>query len=1796
MSEIICQWLNEELRVSRRVEPKNFAKEFSTGYLIGEVLHKYQLQDDFDQFSQSRAANAKLNNFTRVEPTLQLLGVPFDQNVAQSIISEQHGAATRLLYQLYVALQKKKKAGLTGVALETLRPAAPAKLQSIGTEMYKERLKTLVPRQADVNLQQVTEQFDLKAKEMDEKMAQIQNDELKKIQKIQEELRLQDIDKLRRAKKRQNEIMARIQAAIVQIPKPPPNRSLRAIAEQKILRKKKEAEEVFRELTRFEQLVKKDSLSNNFTLNGRSPIQRSKSTSSISSVQVKLESTDDYVRKIQRRLEEDGAAREQREKRRRRILMEQLMAHGAQEEAFREEQLINRLMRQSQQERRIAVQLMHARHEKEVIRQNRIFREKQYQERREREFQEALDREAALQKQAKLDCEEQMRKVQELHDQIAAERAQARYKKHYGICQEIMNQIVDLVAKTGEYRELTNRLIPSKLMREWKEIFISGLPLDEDASVDPLPSEPTPEQLVELEKESLLDGKDFEEYKAMSGEWTSSEDTGVKTPVLNNNILGHVVHRLLDIVNPPPANSPPPALPPFPIKGCILGKVFSGKSNCLKHLAQAYSIQVLCVDTLVKEAIQAHEDNEMEKEISISGAADHQQEAEDNQLTSSFSAEPNCPEVQPAESITATENEEAVNETTQYPVQSTTKENVVPKEAKPSARAQLGGMVEKYLKKGKAVPDELLLDILVLAINRVPPNTGWILDGFPTTLAQAKLLEKALTGCDPDKISLRNKRNKMSTLVKDPAVPQDPPPPPPALDFVAIIEISDNAVLQRAAGLYGRGETTVEEQDQTLNQIQHRITGFLDNWEKLEGWFSQQNILVKIDGEVEEDPLHKKMEDVFLTAIYNKQNKDKEAEKKKEEIPPPPVTPPAPSPSPPPPPPETTNEQRLPTPEKKASAKKGKGKSKSPKDGSADKKEKKPNTPRGKDSEPKSPKAGSPRGRSPGKKNRSAPATPEPPAPSPVGPPPIQPGSAEWVYVNEPIPKEIPEFLVPYWETIEKTYEAAVKAGLRSMRQEHFIVIHYLYNIRNKFKAYLKRPDHKQEFVSQWQSDFNSIAEDMWEDPETKAELHQRLDDLRDRLWDISDNRKEEAEQERADVMNDGWLPDHLGILINHFFSLMQAEVDRFQDTMRFLHDYYQGMESKVPSESSQEFARIPLLEMINSGLQEDPEQPKRIPLVPRRAQSPEPSSGKQRNKSAAVKGKEDLSAETTGHISDTDQKILYDTWQTAVSAITNMVTLEREVLEAEEEKERQIMEVKERERAKASQMASRDSVKGAKKKPPKSPNRKKGGRSPGPAAPSPPPPAPEDNTELQRKQALQMKIKQEYVAALKCEETAVNSRLELIKTKALEVYQDIAARAEQAYKDMDMWLGARFLAEMSSIEKLIQIARHHIETSTKIQNELVLEQTDFYINSDVKVIPDPIPPPRPPPMEISNSTSLTISQLHGLLTQFLQVAPEGIISTKQLADILMDLTLVNVGDDALPEPWIHLTFPEIQDITSALSAGSDLVNWRMFLLAASLPWPYPSVAQLLETLERFQTADHNSSGTVNEETYNEVKLWFTAETEEEDPEDTTDPLPFNRLEHLLKFFFDLFANHRTQPALLNYKDMLLYFSSHPDPTEGLYRALSVVTGKPIVPKADDSMLVKSVPLIGSLEDYQERILESDDHLERRSPEEATVSAQDVLRVFEHGVAANGESHRFSSRGKEANHYHKSIQHIFGEILPAGSAAPVPVTSLLKHPIFHDLVENCQLYKLSDIQAIIQKSKLIHPSDGDTLTSSSSGL
>lgn len=81
---------------------------------------------------------SKLNNFTRLEPTLYLLGISLDINMAQALMQEKQGVAARLLYQLYTSLEKQKKARIGGTMMEMIQPAASAGLHKKEYEIYSD--------------------------------------------------------------------------------------------------------------------------------------------------------------------------------------------------------------------------------------------------------------------------------------------------------------------------------------------------------------------------------------------------------------------------------------------------------------------------------------------------------------------------------------------------------------------------------------------------------------------------------------------------------------------------------------------------------------------------------------------------------------------------------------------------------------------------------------------------------------------------------------------------------------------------------------------------------------------------------------------------------------------------------------------------------------------------------------------------------------------------------------------------------------------------------------------------------------------------------------------------------------------------------------------------------------------------------------------------------------------------------------------------------------------------------------------------------------------------------------------------------------------------------------------------------------------------------------------------------------------------------------------------------------------------------------------------------------------------
>ena len=60
-------------------------------------------------------------------------------------------------------------------------------------------------------------------------------------------------------------------------------------------------------------------------------------------------------------------------------------------------------------------------------------------------------------------------------------------------------------------------------------------------------------------------------------------------------------------------------------------------------------------------------------------------------------------------------------------------------------RTPLGLKAKEYMDKGLLVPDEVVIDIIRARIKEDDCRDGYILDGFPRTVAQAQALDKVLT-------------------------------------------------------------------------------------------------------------------------------------------------------------------------------------------------------------------------------------------------------------------------------------------------------------------------------------------------------------------------------------------------------------------------------------------------------------------------------------------------------------------------------------------------------------------------------------------------------------------------------------------------------------------------------------------------------------------------------------------------------------------------------------------------------------------------------------------------------------------------------------------------------------------------------------------------------------------------------------------------------------------------------------------------------------------------------------------
>jgi adenylate kinase len=157
----------------------------------------------------------------------------------------------------------------------------------------------------------------------------------------------------------------------------------------------------------------------------------------------------------------------------------------------------------------------------------------------------------------------------------------------------------------------------------------------------------------------------------------------------------------------------------------------------------------------------------------------------------------------------------------------------------------LGKKAQGYMDSGALVPDNIIIEMMIEEIGKAPKG-GYVLDGFPRTVKQAKDLDKALKG----------KKEK--------------------IDAVLNLEVSEDVIIRRITGrricpkcaavyhienLRPRvegicdkdGSALVQRPDDTAEVIKNRLKNYIGQTAPLVDYYNHRNTVFNIDANEEAD-------------------------------------------------------------------------------------------------------------------------------------------------------------------------------------------------------------------------------------------------------------------------------------------------------------------------------------------------------------------------------------------------------------------------------------------------------------------------------------------------------------------------------------------------------------------------------------------------------------------------------------------------------------------------------------------------------------------------------------------------------------------------------------------------------------------------------------------------------------------------------------------------------------------------------------------------------------------------------
>lgn len=175
-----------------------------------------------------------------------------------------------------------------------------------------------------------------------------------------------------------------------------------------------------------------------------------------------------------------------------------------------------------------------------------------------------------------------------------------------------------------------------------------------------------------------------------------------------------------------------------------------------------------------------------------------------------------------------------------------------------AAETDLGREARRYMEGGELVPDELICRAVVERLDSREAEDGFLLDGFPRTVAQAEALDEALG---------RRGRTLTSALLIE--VPEEE----------VIRRLSGRRICAKAGHVYHveldppkndgvcdqDGSRLIQRDDDRPETVRNRLSVYRRETEPLIGWYEGRGLLRRFDGVRSPDEVHRHVRATLAT-------------------------------------------------------------------------------------------------------------------------------------------------------------------------------------------------------------------------------------------------------------------------------------------------------------------------------------------------------------------------------------------------------------------------------------------------------------------------------------------------------------------------------------------------------------------------------------------------------------------------------------------------------------------------------------------------------------------------------------------------------------------------------------------------------------------------------------------------------------------------------------------------------------------------------------------------------------------